>query len=172
MGEEEEEEFELGICNMFVCRPCPERHPWSLRLEQPWQRRCVVEPASRAGTSKRRRTGQRESTADEKQERDCKINGIGNHDQAEGRGRWRGESRQTETMARAREGASWSGAARAAAARRDVGTVIAEVRRRGSQSREISRRLPCTCRGKVCRRQGMERREEAGQSVRARLDTD
>jgi len=68
-------------------------------------------------------------------------------------------------MARAREGESWSGAARAAAARRDVGTVMAEVRRRGSQSREISRRLPCTCRGEVWRRRGMEQRGEAGQSV-------
>ena len=78
MGEEEEEEFELGICNMFVCRPCPERHPWSLRLEQPWQRRCVVEPASRAGTSKRRRTGQRERVPQMRSKREiAKLMALG-----------------------------------------------------------------------------------------------
>lgn len=79
-----------------------------------------------------------------------------------------------QTRARAREGASWCGAARAAAARRDVGTVIAEVRRRGRQSREISRRLPCTCRGEVGMRREMEPRGEAGQSVGAlrSIDTD
>ena len=62
-------------------------------------------------------------------------------------GEERGAARRDngQTMARARGGASWSGAASAAAARRDVGTVMTEVRRRGNQSREISSLLAYTC---------------------------